>query len=104
MIAEHFITDPQSEKVLLKKVFHWSPPWKSIALTCSLNKYCTNLHPDQGAILILLRPEMKSTFHHTLIALAIVDILFLLTLIVDSQVWTFPFEHMVDLHCSKIGL
>ena len=27
-----------------------------------------------GAILILLRPEMKSTFHHTLIALAIVDI------------------------------
>ena len=38
------------------------------------------------AILILLRPEMKSTFHHTLIALAIVDILFLLTLIIDSQV------------------
>ena len=29
---------------------------------------------------------MKSTFHHTLIALAIVDILFLLTLIIDSQV------------------
>ena len=39
-----------------------------------------------GAILILLKPEMKSTFHHTLIALAIVDILFLLTLIIDSQV------------------
>ena len=39
-----------------------------------------------GAILILLRPEMKSTFHHTLIALAIVDILFLVTLIIDSQV------------------
>ena len=41
---------------------------------------------SKGAILILLRPEMKSTFHHTLIALAIVDILFLVTLIIDSQV------------------
>ena len=45
-----------------------------------------NVRNDKGAILILLRPEMKSTFHHTLIALAIVDILFLLTLIIDSQV------------------
>ena len=44
------------------------------------------LRMSKGAILILLRPEMKSTFHHTLIALAIVDILFLLTLIIDSQV------------------
>ena len=68
---------------------------KRISLVSTLKKYstnmhpekvCTNLHLDQGAILILLRPEMKSTFHHTLIALAIVDILFLLTLIVDSQV------------------
>ena len=37
------------------------------------------------AILILLRPEMKSTFHHTLITLAFVDILFVITLVVDSQ-------------------
>ena len=44
------------------------------------------LRMSKGAILILLRPEMKSTFHHTLIALAIVDILFLGTLIIDSQV------------------
>ena len=44
------------------------------------------LRMSKGAILILLRPEMKSTFHHTLIALAIVDILFLVTLIIDSQV------------------
>ena len=78
-------------------LFHRSPIWKSItkksiSLVSTLKKYCTNLHPDQGAILILLRPEMKSTFHHTLIALAIVDILFLLTLIVDSQV-----EHQLKL-------
>ena len=38
-----------------------------------------------GAILILLRPEMKSTFHHTLITLAVVDILFVITLIIDLQ-------------------
>ena len=38
-----------------------------------------------GAIFILLRPEMKSTFHHTLIALAAVDILFIVILIVDSR-------------------
>ena len=38
-----------------------------------------------GAILILLRPEMKSTFHHTLITLAVTDILFVITLLVDSQ-------------------
>ena len=95
---------PNLKKYYWKKYFTGLHPEKGIVLTCTLNKYCTNLHPDQGAILILLRPEMKSTFHHTLIALAIVDILFLLTLIVDSQVWTFPFEHMVDLHCSKIRL
>ena len=40
-----------------------------------------------GAILILMRPEMKSTFHHSLITLAIVDIIFVITLIVDTQVW-----------------
>ena len=39
-----------------------------------------------GAILILMRPEMKSTFHHSLITLAIVDIIFVITLIVDTQV------------------
>ena len=38
-----------------------------------------------GAILILMRPEMKSTFHHSLITLAIVDIIFVITLIVDTQ-------------------
>ena len=38
-----------------------------------------------GAILILRRPEMKSTFHHTLITLAVTDILFLITLVVDTQ-------------------
>ena len=39
-----------------------------------------------GAILILLRPEMRSTFHQSLITLAIVDIIFVITLIVDTQV------------------
>ena len=34
----------------------------------------------------LLRPEMKSTFHHTLITLAVVDILFVITLMIDTQV------------------
>ena len=38
-----------------------------------------------AAILILLRPEMKSTFHHSLITLAVVDILFVATLLVDIQ-------------------
>ena len=38
-----------------------------------------------AAILILLRPEMKSTFHHSLITLAVVDILFVVTLLVDIQ-------------------
>ena len=37
------------------------------------------------AILILLRPEMKSTFHHTLITLAVVDTLLVIILIVDCQ-------------------
>ena len=39
-----------------------------------------------GAILILMRPEMRSTFHHSLLTLAIVDVLFVVTLIVDTQV------------------
>ena len=39
-----------------------------------------------GAILILMRPEMRSTFHQSLITLAIVDIIFVITLIVDTQV------------------
>ena len=34
----------------------------------------------------LLRPEMKSTFHHTLITLAVVDIIFVITLMIDTQV------------------
>ena len=38
-----------------------------------------------AAILILLRPEMKSTFHHSLITLAVVDILFVITLLIDIQ-------------------
>ena len=29
---------------------------------------------------------MKSTFHHTLITLAVVDILFVITLMIDTQV------------------
>ena len=36
--------------------------------------------------LIIFRPEMKSTFHHTLITLAVVDILFVIVLIIDTQV------------------
>ena len=36
--------------------------------------------------LMIFRPEMKSTFHHTLITLAVVDILFVFTLIIDTQV------------------
>jgi hypothetical protein len=32
-----------------------------------------------------MRPEMKSTFHQTLITLAVVDILFVFTLIIDIQ-------------------
>ena len=39
-----------------------------------------------GAILILMRPEMRSTFHHSLLTLAIVDVIFVVTLIVDTQV------------------
>ena len=35
--------------------------------------------------MIILRPEMKSTFHHSLITLACVDILFVITLVIDSQ-------------------
>ena len=56
-----------------------------------------------GAILILLRPEMKSTFHHTLIALAIVDILFLLTLIIDSQVARGKISSLEPISKSKIS-
>ena len=36
-------------------------------------------------ILIYTRPEMKSTFHHTLITLACVDTLFIITIIIDIQ-------------------
>ena len=46
---------------------------------------CVGVLGNLGAILILLRPEMKSTFHHTLITLAVVDILFVITLIIDVQ-------------------
>ena len=46
---------------------------------------CVGVLGNLGAILILLRPEMKSTFHHTLITLAVVDILFVITLIIDLQ-------------------
>ena len=35
--------------------------------------------------IIINRPEMKSTFHHTLITLAVTDILFLAVLIVDTK-------------------
>ena len=35
---------------------------------------------------MIFRPEMKSTFHQTLITLAVVDILFVFTLIIDTQV------------------
>ena len=35
---------------------------------------------------MIFRPEMKSTFHHTLITLAVVDILFVIVLIIDTQV------------------
>ena len=38
-----------------------------------------------SASLPLSRPEMKSTFHHTLISLALVDIIFVITLIIDTQ-------------------
>ena len=52
-----------------------------------------------GAILILMRPEMRSTFHHSLLALAFVDVIFVVTLIVDTQVhvqnenWIKPGDH-----------
>ena len=43
-------------------------------------KFCPELN-----ILTCTRPEMKSTFHHTLISLAVVDNLFILTIIIDIQ-------------------
>ena len=39
-----------------------------------------------GAILILMRPEMRSTFHHSLLTISIDDVIFVVTLIVDTQV------------------
>ena len=44
---------------------------------------------NSGAIIILLRPEMKSTFHQTLVTLAVIENLFLITIITD---------HLVDPH------
>ena len=41
---------------------------------------------NSGAILILLRPEMKSTFHQTLVTLAVIENFFLITLITDHLV------------------
>ena len=37
-------------------------------------------------ILVLLRPEMKSTFHQTLVTLAVIENLFLLTILIDHTV------------------
>ena len=48
-----------------------------------------------AAILILLRPEMKSTFHHSLITLAVVDILFVITLLIDIQRFDLDIENQM---------
>ena len=48
-----------------------------------------------AAILILLRPEMKSTFHHSLITLAVVDILFVITLLIDIQRFDLNIENQM---------
>ena len=48
-----------------------------------------------AAILILLRPEMKSTFHHSLITLAVVDILFVITLLIDIQRFDLDIENQI---------
>ena len=48
-----------------------------------------------AAILILLRPEMKSTFHHSLITLAAVDILFVITLLIDIQRFDLNIENQM---------
>jgi hypothetical protein len=47
------------------------------------------------AIMILLRPEMKSTFHHTLIALAVVDIIFLVILMIEVQNLDLDIENQI---------
>ena len=46
--------------------------------------------------LIIFRPEMKSTFHHTLITLAVVDILFVIVLIIDTQVLVLVLVLIID--------
>ena len=48
-----------------------------------------------AAILILLRPEMKSTFHHSLITLAAVDILFVITLLIEIQRFDLNIENQM---------
>ena len=53
---------------------------------------------------IIFRPEMKSTFHHTLITLAVVDILFVITLIIDTQVgviWLLTIRFVFFYYCCS---
>ena len=85
MYLEHtFNTDSQPKKIFffLLGVLLITPTFPQVCLPVVGS---IGLMGNLGAILILRRPEMKSTFHHTLIALAIVDILFILMLITDTQ-------------------
>ena len=63
---------------------------------------CVGILGNLGAILILLRPEMKSTFHHTLITLAVVDLLFIITLIIDTKRFDLDLKNQVWVILSLI--